>query len=704
MAFCSECGTALPEGAAVCPSCGFAVPGNDTPTEAQQPAEALTQELPEEEAPAVEETIPAVEPLTQPNAGLEEAAETLTEAAETLPEAAEDAPLIAEEQPAKKRSGRKIAVIIAACLAVAALIAVIAFSVSANSPEKLITGSLARTVGDLTQKEELKSGVVTVSTDLNKWEFATLGLNEVPLSADLRLFFERDKSLAVQANAILDEETLLDLTAYQTPEALAVKCDQLLPEVYGTDLTKLKENLPESIFAPDKSDYSLPETIYNQLMSYESRNDQALQERFKTVYGKYFQLLIHAACEYGNAEKENKDLTVGEQTFKTTAITLTLDENALADVCTEVYNEFITDEELRTLLTEYAEGIAATDPNLLGDEYDSVEEAINDAYENELSQENFDKEMKKLRETDIELTPVFYVAKSNKHLAGLDVAYMVNGEEGDVSLKLGEDLAKSDCNSLIVTAEDLDLNITRYVTERSEAAYSEKTVVKQDGERVFSTQYDLNKEKDTWTLVLDPESEKITLSGTCKTQEDTTEFTVNKLAIGGNTLGIDLSVVYERNAAVPELPQYREILALTEDEADKVFYEVDDKLYDIEERLGQAVENAFGPLTYDPGVTLPADTDLDVPDIGAGGDLIGAWSWKIEGVEDMGDVLCFTFNEDGTGALASYGEEQAFVYEIADGVVTVTTADGAMDVFSYSVVGESLYMDIAGQVLEFVKK
>lgn len=694
MAFCRECGTKLPEGAAVCPSCGFAVPG----------AEAPTEEIREEAA------FPAMEPLTQPEA----AAEAAEEAAEAVPEAVpeqseaagEEIPVIAEEQPKKKMSGKKIAGILAALLAVAALIAVITFAVSANSPEKLITGALSRTANDLAKPEELKNSSVTLSADLNNWELSKLGLNEIPLAADLKLLFGGENALGLQANAVLDGETLLDLSGVLTPSAVAVRCDQLLPEVYGTDLAKLKEELPNSIFAPGKSAYSLDEETYQAVLR--SLNDQQTREltakRWSEAVSKYLQLAIHAACEYGNAEKAGTDLTVGEETFKTTAVTLRLDENAVADVCTEIYNEFIKDEELRALLTEYAEGLSKSNPYLLGEEYDSVEEAIADLYENDLSQENFDNAMKELRESDIDLTPVFYVAKSNKHLAGFDLDYAVDGDEGNVSFKLGEDFKTSDCNALTVRTDELDLDITRYVTERSETAYSEKIIVKQDGERSLSTQYDLNKEKGTWTFELDPESEPLTFSGTCKTQDDTTEFAVKQLAAGGETVGLDLRVLLDRNDPAPEVPEYKEILSLSEDEVETLLGGIDDKLYDLGEKLGGSLDAAFGPQASDPGVMLPADTDLGEPEVGAGGDIVGVWDWRIEGAEDMEGILVFTFNEDGTGSLSSYGEEQPFVYETDGGYVTVTTDDGATDVFSYSVEGESLYMDIAGQVLEFVKK
>lgn len=76
--------------------------------------------------------------------------------------------------------------------------------------------------------------------------------------------------LGAAASMVADNQTLANVAAYLSPQALAVDSIFLSDAygAYGVDLPSLAENLPTSIFAPNSgSAFALDEETYSQIMS-----------------------------------------------------------------------------------------------------------------------------------------------------------------------------------------------------------------------------------------------------------------------------------------------------------------------------------------------------------------------------------------------------------------------------------------------------
>ena len=80
--------------------------------------------------------------------------------------------------------------------------------------------------------------------------------------------------------------------------------------------------------------------------------------------------------------------------------------------------------------------------------------------------------------------------------------------------------------------------------------------------------------------------------------------------------------------------------------------------------------------------------------------VLGKWVWEYEG---LGEMMSFTFNADGTGALESFGESEAFTYKVS-GSKLLMTKDGETDSVDFRIDGNTLILDLDGEELELVKK
>ena len=680
MSFCKNCGIQLPDGVSFCPNCGSRL-GDVTP---EMPVQ---QEVPfsaaEPSVPTGSAELPEMEPLTRPSDAAEPfaAPEGGTFSTDAVPETA--------PVQKKKLGGKAVAAVIAACCAVAVLAAVLAVCVFGNTPERLIAKAFSRTASDLEPKQDkdlFENGSVTVSADLNNWGLDAFGIDELPLKVMMKLCFGGEDYESVQLRAESDGEALVDLSVYQDQKTVAFRCDPLLPEYYGTDLTKLKERLPNSVFAPGGA-YDIGEEFYDALMqSLEQGITENDLKQLTEVFGRYGQLLLKAACKEGDAKKNAVELTAGTETIRTTAVTLTLDANALANVLTEVYETFIEDEELRALITKYA--AIAGDNSVIG-EYVSAEDVVDELYTDMLKRENFDAAMQELREEDILLTPVFYVAKSNKHLAAFEMNVRVDGEGGDIRLILGEDLRTSKYNSLQIAGDGIDAELTRYVSEDTAEAYKTKLIAKEDGESIFTAEYKLDRTKGLFTITVDDGWDKVEISGTQSTTDKVFELAVNKIIVGNESLTVDLRITVNRDEPAVKAPEYKDILSVSESEIDRIVSDIEESV----DRLGDEVSDIFS--AYSGYGNIPSTES------GAGGDIVGNWAFGIEGFED---ALYFNFFEDGTVIVGTYDEYQAFEYVTDDGMVYLTDEYGYTEIFAYTVEGDTLYMTIEGETMEFIRR
>lgn len=97
---------------------------------------------------------------------------------------------------------------------------------------------------------------------------------------------------------------------------------------------------------------------------------------------------------------------------------------------------------------------------------------------------------------------------------------------------------------------------------------------------------------------------------------------------------------------------------------------------------------------------IGSTTSAGRPSGSDGGSLIGTWVWEYEG---LGELMTFVFNADGTGYIDSLGEVTDFTYTVSGDTIYMTH-EGDTESVPFSLVGDTLILDIDGEEVELIRK
>jgi hypothetical protein len=573
MKFCGNCGKEVKATAKFCPHCG-------TPA-----------------APAAEEPVNAAQPLDD---------KVQNDAGAAAPEAAAGPVAVKEQsrssgttEPAnppagsgvKKRLPQK-ALIAAAVVVVLAVALFIGAGAMRNSPTALIGTSLANTIKSLQTSNEGALGVVTnvlsggsieVSADLSEWDIL---YGSVPLTSRIKLYTDAaDRKFAAEMSLSYDGERPIDATIYGSPDAVVFGSDSLLKGKYGINLKKAAANLEKSVFAPDSGTYfALDEYTYEMLHALlDSAQDyKDLEKDLTALSEKYLELLVKTACDVGETEKENVTLDIGSDKVKTTAVTLTLDTDAMAEIVLSLAEEASKDKQLRDTVKELVllNSSALSGFNPYGYYYgysmpdeDEINEQIDEFFENLLEEAEYVAE--EIEDAgNVKLVLEFFVTKDGKTLA----AFTMKGKEGSktafsMSLTLGKRLGSSEEISLKINDGWSDTVIRYTVSENTKTDYSARFTV-QDGYSSMNVKISWNKSDGSYRV----SSDEFELRGTLKQSGKKTTITVREISVDGYSMDIDLTVVLNENESVPSPGSYTDVLTVSE-------RQIEDLVEDVSERL-----------------------------------------------------------------------------------------------------------------------
>lgn len=531
MAFCGKCGTQLGQNERFCPNCGAQTSVGNIPNPVMSAEQRINAPGPDSYGNTSYPGVPTA-PAT-----------------------------------VKRYNLKRILIIAAVCIAVLAIASVIAVSAVSNTPKALIGTSISRTMEDISESsiDFTDNGSLSLAFDLSNWDCNKLGLPQIPLSADVKLFFDGDDAeFALQAEASLDNETV-DLSAFISEDDFALRSDRLLSNAYGIDLKNAEKNLEDSVFAPGSGKYAMDKISYDSLMQSmkNQKNFEELSEKLNQVLERYTELAIEAACEKGNAEKSDETISVGSDRVDTTAVTLTFDRDAMQAFLTVLYDEFIEDEELRELLEEYVELSAV---QVSGQ---SAQDIVDELYE-ELSRDDFYDMLDGIK-ADLELKAVFYVAESNKHLAALKIS---EGNNGSLMLTLGEALAKTEEISFSYEDRYERVDVIYSISENTADTYRAKFTVSEDGDVAVSCKIDWDKSSGEFEISGSADYDDFGIKGSLIWKEDEIRLSVREISDDYMTADVDVSLTFAQNTPMPKLPLYRDILTMTEEEIDETVEEI----------------------------------------------------------------------------------------------------------------------------------
>ena len=402
------------------------------------------------------------------------------------------------------------------------------------------------------------------------------------MNLDARLAVDFANSLAAMALQMEADGTALDLSIFGSQTACALQ-SSLLDQVYGVDRTKIEENLPKSVFAPDSgSAYALDEESYAALMEALTASKAAYTEAPEdtgaatALAEKYGSILVEAVSGKLKNEAGFETITIGTEEVRAMVTSVTLDTDAICGIAESILSEAAQDEELKALAAAYFDQRGVYEVTGM-----TGEEMAAEMWENmdEFTQET----VASIQEAAVGLSGKMYM----KGAAPVAVALVVTVQDDPLSIQLtlGEEPLKSGEVSLVVTAGDVEMIRMAYeVVENTEETYAARFSFSEGETDVLQFALAWDKIASAYVISTAVDGVPMSLAGTVTQEEDAIIVTLD--TINGVDMG-EISLTLREEDTV-EIPAFTEILTLTEEQA-AVFMEgieaIADILYGAEEAI-----------------------------------------------------------------------------------------------------------------------
>lgn len=461
--------------------------------------------------------------------------------------------------------------IIGSSVGAAALLALIIVSVAlANTPKALIVRAAANTISDAKRIEVFdvaddvaNGGSIAVSANLDK-----VAKDDLTVQAKLYTDAKKLKG-AFELTALNEKDKVLQAKVMYNQDKFAFNAPQIIDGTYGVNLKKLAKNLPGSIFDPEENtDYSLDEDRFDYFMNMKDtvKNDKNMQRDIEAMSAKYRQVFIEKLLKYSKVKKDSKTITVGGDKIPCTVITAVVDEDSLAKIAEDIVEYANNDASLEKLLLRIASnGSYRDDP----DEYvDKFFDALDDYVE----------EIEKLEDSNVDISIDFYITKSGRRLAQLDIEAEYGTQEYEASLILGKNVAKSKQISLEIENKkrNTGYSIEYTVKEDSSKRYEAEIEITESRARRGSTVESTSEIKVDWDrragdfeLKYQEKNNTTTVKGNLKQKGDKYVFMLAKIVSKGNVVpyvkNLELTITVDRHDPAPGVPgSFTEITKMDE--------------------------------------------------------------------------------------------------------------------------------------------
>ncbi len=499
----------------------------------------------------------------------------------------------ADEPAPKKPFPVKLVAIAAAAVAVVVLAGVLISSLLSGKPSAQIIKAAkasyeAAQSGKAAAKAKALSenGSVGITADISK--LGELIDAELPAKLNVTLFSKaKEQAFAMTVDAKLKDKSLADATLTLSKDEIVASSAALLGRTnYGVSLKNLSKNLPKSVLDPDQDTaFSLDEETYEMLLKQlkeGSAPTEALVKKAEAVFAEAYDTALKSLDKNGSFSKEKTELSVGDETVKAQAITLELDDKALAAIAVDMLNWAKSSKNLKALLKD----AAAQYSDILEEADIDADEYIDDFYD-EIDDMLDDKDDIEDALDGIKLTLVFSISKSNKQLLQLDATIKADGEKTSVSVCGGPDWKNPEAITLIFKdpyGSKTSCSFT--VEENTNAKYAAKLKIKGAIEETVSFSWD--KKEGNFKLSV---PDTLTLTGTITEKGKTTTIELKKLEVGFVAIkNIGITVTLNESAKFPTISKYTDLLSLKEDD-------FEDLADDVIEAVGELYEKVLDELS-----------------------------------------------------------------------------------------------------------
>ena len=425
------------------------------------------------------------------------------------------------------------------CAAVVVVLAIVGISVGvniSNQPKVVVKKSLENALEDLGERDEfssvlkmLKEGSLTVEVDREMGD------------VEGKLYFS-DALSPTKAQLYAEDVTLknakesLYFSAYLSSDQAYITDSSFLDQTYGisrggTEEAYLASPL-DSLGLLDEEDHVFLSAL---LRIYDQETDLAIAKDLEKMLKRYDGKLEKIFLAHASIDAENRKVRVCSTRMESRVITITVDNQGLSDMITELYDTVKEDKKLRDLVVKYNEDIS----NLMGKDFDAVK-----FYDEEfLNRDAWSDACENLEATGFESSVTLVTAPSSAVLRQLTVnVTTAAGKEELLYLDIGKNGVKT---ADYVTLDVLD---TRYIYEVAESnkkvfeayLYMEKDVI---------ASLEINKKDDKYSLTLMGQTE---LLGKYVEDGDTITISLDKIRRGDHTELCDLQVILDMKDSMPK--------------------------------------------------------------------------------------------------------------------------------------------------------
>lgn len=548
---CPSCKAEIADGCIFCPNCGSPL------TQEYQETPVPQEEAPGEEAPEELQEESPVEVTS------EEPAELPAEGPYTVEVSGTP---VAEELPKKSKKG----LIIGICAAVVVIALIIAaISVFSSNPLALVREAAQNSMnsGITRAKEAGNKASLSISYDLKSLTGDLLGY-ELPASADILVAADGgNKSAALNASVSFMGKSFADATASLDEENLVISSDALLGDAYGINLADAAKNLPGSVLNPAKG--YLTQAQYDSFMStVEHRGEsEALIKDLAAIEQDILGVVFKSVEKNSKAAKEKGVLEFGPDTCDVTDVTVEINAKQLAEIASDTVEYLKNDAELKEKLNMLSGSYAELIESMTGK---PLSEAIENFYKD---LDKFDKNdiLKDYDEKDTVILLRFHI-NGSKELVGAKAEFPKDDMEFE--FVCGPDIAGPTYFALDFKVEKDSGRIESRVSEKSDIKYSQTVFVNVNGIEPVTVSIDWNKVTGDFTI----KSGDIVIKADVTKNDDV--ITIIPRSVEG--LGIEeyndyltkATITITRSAEFPAIPNYKDILTMSEDEINDVAEEI----------------------------------------------------------------------------------------------------------------------------------
>lgn len=363
---------------------------------------------------------------------------------------------------------KKKAFIAGAAAAFILLLIIILCVNAANDPRSMVEGALANTARDITgiesvsyMKNLLNGGSVTVNGNLAP-------LSDKDADAELKIYTDFSRMRFAASGKIKEgRDTVASFKSAFNGNDFSFESPLIGKKPYGVSVRSIQKNLPGSVFNPERPDekVEIDKNLYEYLLKLNKTvsGNKELSKQYTKLFRTYERLLVTSLMDNARISSSSDRITAGGQQINCSVVTLDFDRKSLAEAASQFVTAAKHDRDLEAFLLKC---FSNTDYGIK-----DADDMVDDFYD------RLDSFKRSVKEYDGDMTVWFYITKSGKRIARIDVDTDGRNSRGnriayEISLELGKNVKTSEEISFAFKSSEGDsIDISYSVRQNDKTAY-----------------------------------------------------------------------------------------------------------------------------------------------------------------------------------------------------------------------------------------